>query len=270
MTTRSTHIGRTNLQALARPLTLGALALLGSTGAVAEEKTDGLWRGSGGAAFSATSGNTRSSSLQLSADATRASTTDKFTLGASANYAKNKTDGVNETTSDKWSLFGQYDYKFTPVFYAFGRLGLESDKLVDLSLRSALAGGLGYKLVNSKATTFELLGGGAYTIDKYRVAQTIGDDTDTRFSRASIYVAELSSHQLTSSVQFKQRLDVFPGVSGDKAVLAKFTAGLTVAMTRTLNLSVGLVDNYNSKPPAGTKSNDLGVFTGINVKFGAD
>lgn len=28
-------------------------------------------------------------------------------------------------------------------------------------------------------------------------------------------------------------------------------------------------DSYNSKPPLGTKSNDLGLFTGINVKFGA-
>ena len=30
-----------------------------------------------------------------------------------------------------------------------------------------------------------------------------------------------------------------------------------------------LIDSYNSKPPATRKKNDVGLFTGINVKFGA-
>ena len=32
----------------------------------------------------------------------------------------------------------------------------------------------------------------------------------------------------------------------------------------------GAIDHYNSKPPLGQKKNDLGVFTGINVKIGAN
>jgi len=76
-------------------------------------------------------------------------------------------------------------------------------------------------------------------------------------------------HRLSPTVSLKQRLDLYPGVSGDKAVLATFNAGLSVAMSTTLSLTVGLTDSYNSKPPLGTKSSDLGLFTGINVKFGA-
>ena len=56
----------------------------------------------------------------------------------------------------------------------------------------------------------------------------------------------------------------------DKAVIAKFTAGLGVAMSSTLNLTVGLTNNYNSKAPAGTKKNDAGLFMGVNVKLGAN
>ena len=55
----------------------------------------------------------------------------------------------------------------------------------------------------------------------------------------------------------------------NKPMLAKFDAGLAVAMSGTMNLTVGLTATYNSKPPAGMKSNDFGLFTGINVKFGA-
>ncbi|MBA4175903.1 MAG: DUF481 domain-containing protein [Leptothrix sp. (in: Bacteria)] len=246
-----------------------ALACLCGAAAMAQAKTDGLWRGAGGAALSATSGNTRTSSLLINAEAARATAADKVTLGGTVNYAKSKTGGVNQTTANKWAGNGQYDYNLSPRLFVFGKLGLESDKLVDLDLRTAVAGGLGYKLISTEQTTVEVFGGLGYTSDKYGIARTIAGKTDTTFSRASVYLGEASSHQLSPTVSFKQRLDLYPGVSGDKAVLAKFSAGLAVAMSSTLNLTVGLTNAYNSKPPAGTKSNDVGLFTGVNVKFGA-
>jgi hypothetical protein len=36
-----------------------------------------------------------------------------------------------------------------------------------------------------------------------------------------------------------------------------------------LSLNVGVTDTYNSKPALGFTKNDLGLFTGVNVKFGA-
>ena len=249
-----------------------ALAVLGGvtvTTSFADVKTDGLWRGTGGAALSATSGNTQATSLQLNADGSRATADDKISLGGVINYAKNKTGGVDQTTSNKWAAFGQYDYNLSPQLYAFGKLGFESDKQIDLSLRTAVAGGLGYKVINTDPLTFDVFGGLGYTTDKYSTERTISSETGTTFSRASVYLGEASTHKLTSTVSFKQRLDLYPGVSGDKAVLAKFNAGLAVAMTDTLNLTVGVTDTYNSKPADGTKKNDFGLFTGVNVKFGA-
>jgi putative salt-induced outer membrane protein len=247
---------------------LAAAVVCGGT-AVAEDKTDGLWRGAGGAALSATSGNTSTTSLLLSADAIKATAADKVTLGAAINYARNKTDGTSQTTSNKWGAFGQYDLNLSPKVFAFGRLALDGDRLVDLTLRAAVNGGLGYKLINDKSTTWDLLAGAGYSTDRYNAPQTIGDRTGTRFSRTNLYLAESSTHQLTPTVAFKQRLDLYPGLSGDKAMLAKFSAGLAVALNSTMNLTVGLTDTYNSKPASGFKSNDIGVFTGVNVKFGA-
>jgi len=252
------------------PLALlgGLLAAAGS--AHAQIKTDGLWRGSGGLAFSASSGNNRSNSLQLQADAQRATPADKFTLGGSAHHASNKNGGTSETTSNKWGAFGQYDFNLAPRLFAFGRLGLDGDQLTDLNLRAGLAGGLGYRLIDTKDASFELFGGGGYTTDRYDTPQTIGGRSGTRFSRTSLYLGEASSHQLTDSTRFKQRLDVYPGLSGDKARLAKFTTSLNVAISSALGLSVGVAYDYNSKPPAGTKKYDLGVFTGLTIKFGED
>ena len=250
------------------PALAGALAVLACGSSLAETKTDGLWRGAGGAALAATSGNTDTTSLALSSEMTMATTADKTSLGAAANYGKSKVNGTTTTTADKWAAFGQYDFNLGAKTFVFGKLGLEGDKLAKLSLRTTLAGGLGYKLIDTKETSFTLFGGVGYSTDKYSAAQTIGDKTDTRFSRASLFLGEESSHQLSASTSFKQRLELYPGMSGDKAKLAKFSAGLGVAISSTLNLTVALTDTYNSKPPAGLKKNDMGVFTGINVKFG--
>ena len=251
------------------PLTLVACCMALPLAAQAQTKTDGLWRGAAGAAAAVTSGNTSTSALSLNADLSRATTADKTTLGGLINYGKNKTGGNNTTTANKWVGFGQYDFNLGPRTYAFGRLGLEGDELVDLNLRTALAGGLGYKIIDTKETSFNVFGGAGYTTDKYDVAQTIGGKTGTSFSRSSLFLGEESSHQLSPTVSLKQRLELWPGLSGDKARLAKFTAGMSVAMSSTLSLNVSLVDNYNSKPPAGSKKNDLGFFTGVNVKLGA-
>lgn len=265
--TRRRHI--THGARLARLAHLALLATLASATAAAQTPTDGAWRGSGGAALSLTSGNTSSSSLQLSAEATRATARDKTSLTASANQARDKTNGLRKTTASKWSLTGQYDRNLSPRQFLFGKLSLESDRLVQLDLRSALAVGIGHKLVDRPGRTVELFGGAGYTSDRYGTVKTIGGRTASRFSRSSLYLAEASSHQLTPTVALKQRLELYPGLGGDKTLLAKLTASLTVALNNTLSLNVGLTSNFNSKPPAGARKNDLGLFTGLNLRFGA-
>jgi putative salt-induced outer membrane protein len=152
--------------------------------------------------------------------------------------------------------------------YGFGKLALESDRIADLDLRSGVEGGLGWKLINTPETLFNLFAGLGWSTDKYGQAQTIGDRTATRFSRTHALIGEESNHQLSASTTFKQRLEIAPGLSGDKATLSRFTAGLAVAMTRTLSLVVNLSNTYNDHPPLGQKRNDTSLFTGINVKFG--
>ena len=249
--------------------TVALAAAFAVGGAHAETKPDGQWRGNGGAAAAFTSGNSSPSTLSLAIDMARATAEDKISLGGNVNYGKSKSAGVTTTNTDKWAGFGQYDWNLSPKLFVFGKLGLEGDKVAKLDLRSLVAAGVGYKIVDTKELSFSVFGGAAYSTDKYSVAQTIGGKTDTRFSRSSLFVGEESAHQLTASTTFKQRLELYPGMSGDKALIAKFNAGLAVAMSGTVSLNVGVTDTYNSKPPAGQKKNDVGVFTGVNVKLGS-
>lgn len=250
-------------------LSLITLAALGCTSALAQIKADGEWRGTGGLAFSSTSGNSTSTALALNADMARATTLDKITLGASSNYARSKANGTTSTTSNKWASWGQYDYNLSRNVFAFGKLGAEGDVLTELTLRTTLAGGLGVKLFDTQTMSASVFGGAAYTTDRYDTAQTIGSRTGKTFNRSSLLLGEESTHQLASNTSFKQRLEIYPGLTGDKATLAKFSAGLAVAVSSNLNATLGLTDTYNSKPPVGTKKNDLGLFMGVSVRFGA-
>ncbi len=239
--------------------------------AFAQPKTDGLWRGTGGAALSVTSGNSDTQALNLGVDMSSATANDKITLGGGINYGKSKdAAGKSATTANKWNGAGQYDYNLNPKLFVFGKLGLEGDELTDLNLRTTAAAGLGYKLIESKNLNFTVFGGLGYSTDQYDKTKTIGSKTAKSFNRSSLMLGEESSHVLSPTTSFKQRLEAYPGLSGDKAQILKFTAGLSVAMSSTLSLNVGLTDNYNSKPPAGVKKNDMGLITGINVKLGAN
>lgn len=251
-------------------LTWASLGVLGASPAFAQLKTDGEWRGTGGLAFSSTSGNSTSTAWALNADMARATVQDKITLGASSNYARSKANGTTSTTANKWASFGQYDYNLSSNVFAFGKLGAEGDALTELTLRTTLAGGLGVKLFDTQTLSLNVFGGAAYTTDRYDTAQTIGSRTGKTFSRSSLLLGEESTHQLASNTSFKQRLEVYPGLTGDKATLVKFSAGLAVAVSSNLNATIGLTDNYLSKPPMGTKKNDLGLFTGVSVRFGAN
>jgi putative salt-induced outer membrane protein len=238
--------------------------------AAPELKPDGQWRGSGGAALAAASGNTRSSSLQLDAEARRATAADRILLSAKLHRASSRQQGTRTTAANKWSTSGEYGYKLTDRSYVFGKLGLESDKLIDLSRRRSLAAGVGYELVRRPDTSLEFFGGAGHVADRYGSPQTIDGRTTTQHSRASLYVGEASTHKLTASTTARQRLELYPAVSGDGSLLAKFSAGLAVAMSRQLSLSVGLDVGYNSRPAQGVRSSDASLFTGINFKFGAE
>ena len=65
-----------------------------ATLAQAETKTDGLWRGSGGAALSQTSGNSEATSRAISLNGSNATLRDQTTVGGAYNYGRSKSAGL--------------------------------------------------------------------------------------------------------------------------------------------------------------------------------
>ena len=267
-------------QALAVALGLSALALPGlaqtqtptpatATGAAASANTDPRWRGQIGASLAATSGNTDSTTLLLNMDLNLKRPDDKTSLTGHVNEGRTDNgDGERETSSARWDLSGQYDHDLDEDWFNFTRLGFEHDRVTDLSLRTLVGAGLGYHVIKGPRHTFDVSAGLSYTDTRWKVDTTIGDETGRHCTSVGLLLAEESSHELNDTVTFKQRLEAYPGLTGEKSKLLRFNASLNVAMSKALSLSVGLVHNYDGNAAEGREKNDTALFTGVNLKVG--
>lgn len=253
-----------------RPATLLACALSAACAAAWAEPAsrDGVWRGLAGASLSMSSGNTESAALLVNVNVARQVEGAKTSLQAFVNQAQSKVDGDRNTTANKWGLSGQQDEDLTPEWFAFVKLGVDADRLIELKRRTNVAAGLGYHVIDSEAHTFDVFGGVSYTDKLYRRAQTIRGETDTRFTNTGLLFGEESSHRLSDTVSLKQRLEYFPSFTGDRTQLVRFNGSLNVGLSKSTSLSVGLISTYNSKVPPGVKKTDTSLFTGLNVKLG--
>lgn len=246
-------------------LAIAALTLTATTAAQAQAtvKPDGQFRASLGLGASLSTGNSESSNLSLAGDAVRATTGDKITLYGNAQVARS--NGL--TTSEQIRLGGRYDRNLGQYLFAFGGLDLERNKFANLQLRSQLSGGLGYHLIKSEAHTLDLFGGPSYTSDKYLNPMVVDGQSRDSYAYASLLLGEESSHQLSASTRFKQRLVLVPNLKNRGEFRATWDAGLSVSMSKTLNLTVGLAAAHNSDPGIGRKATDTLLTTGVSVKF---
>lgn len=245
---------------IASSLTLIAAALCSGTVFAQANQQDGQWRGAVTGALSISSGNTKSTSFSLGADASRATKDDKWSIYATSLYGKRDDGATGSTkTADNVRAGTRYDYNLTPLIFGFGLLELERDKLIDLDLRSTIGLGLGYHVIQTKETTFDVFAGLASTRSKF---------SDRSSTATELLLGEESSHKISETTSFKQKLTIYPNLKDSGEYRSVFDAGLSVAMSKNMALTVGLQNKYNSEAPAGTKKSDTLLITGVSVKFG--
>lgn len=221
-------------------------------------KPDGLWRGSLGAGLTAASGNTESVTYSVNGDAVRQTGTDKLNGYLQGLYGRREANGATERASDLLRAGGKYDRDINERTFAFGAIDLERDQLIALDLRSVVASGLGYHLVRREGFTFDVSTGPAYNRERY--------STQTRESAEWLF-AEESTHALSRSVSFRQRLSYYPSLKESGEFRIVFDAGLVLKVTDRWSATIALSDRYQSNPLPGIEDNDLLLVTGLQYVF---
>lgn len=226
--------------------------------AQAQTAPDNQWHGGATVGAALASGNTSSQVLNGAADAAKATAADKITVYGAANYAKSKTAGVTNTTANLLRLGGRYDRNLNEQLFAFGGGEVETNKAAGLQSRAGVNAGVGYKLVRTAETTWDLFGGLGFDDVKF----TSGKHA----SGVTALLGEESSHKLSATTTAKQRMVLYPG-SGDLGNRATFDAGLATAIAGGWTMNTGLAVRYADKVPAGVKSTDTLLTFGFGYKY---
>jgi hypothetical protein len=109
---------------------------------------------------------------------------------------RSRSDGGDYETSDRlYRGTTQVDRLLSDRLFVYSRLRGERDGIADLRLRTALGGGLGYKLVDRPALTFEVQSGLAWTHEDYE-----DDSQDTDFP-SGVLIWDLD-HTLRAGIHF--------------------------------------------------------------------
>lgn len=261
------------MKTFATQISIAVCAALAASAVQAQTtlKPDGNWRGSIGAGLSVTNGNSKSSAFNVNGETVRLTEKDKARIYGTALYGKN--DGKESTNLQRFG--GRYDYNFTQVLFGFGGIDFERDKPGNLQFRVAPSVGLGAHLIKNANTTFDIFGGVGYVRDQFFNPTLIDGSIRSTYSRPELLLGESSTHKLTNTASFRQSLTIYPNLANTGEYRAVFDAGLAVAMSSTVSLTVGLISRYNSDPgtkpgvvPATEfKKNDLLFVTGVGIKF---
>jgi putative salt-induced outer membrane protein YdiY len=245
-------------------IVLSSVMLLdGAAYGQATVKDDGKWRYALGAGASFSSGNGDSTKANLDAEGVRATAQDKLLFYGRALYGES--DDVK--TDDFLALGARYDRNLSGRLYGFGTGEYLRDRPANLSRRLSAGAGLGYHVIKTEPTRWDVFGGVGYSDDTYIVPTVVAGELRSSYGRAELLLGEESTHKLTDTTDFKQRFVVFPNLDDSGEFRATFDAGLAVAMNKTMSLTVTLGYRYNSDPGTGLEKTDTLLVAGISVKL---
>ena len=219
-----------------------------------------FWSGFLDTGLSLTRGNSDTLNFNLSGQAVRKTSRDTITAYANSIFANNGTAGPTTTTANAIGGGLRVDLNVSDRLFVFGFTDFYHNQFQQLDLRNVLGGGLGYHVINTKPTTFDVYGGGAFNQSYY--------STPLTQKTGEIMVGEYLTHAMSNRMTFTERFELFPNVSDVGQYRYTFDAHAVTKLKSWLGWQISFGDIYVSNPPPTTKGNDLTLSTGLRLTFG--
>jgi putative salt-induced outer membrane protein len=235
-----------------------AFAVLATANVSAQDKPDGLFHGTANLGATFASGAVTNTTISAAFDMARKSTQDKLSFYGLAARGSTKAGGLKATTSDLYRLGARYDRDFNKQLFGYVSGDLERNNVVGLNLRAGGYVGLGYHVIATPVTTFDVFAGVGY--NHYDLK---GGDSD---GAAEAMLGEESSHKISESTTFKQKLVIYPSFDSDFGYRAQWDSTLGVAMGGGWNMNLTGSLKYANKVYAVKKTESL-LTVGFGYKF---
>lgn len=252
--------------AFVRAVPLALVLIASGAGTAAAQNTcpcppppppDPVWTGSIGAGLAFTSGNTDTSSVNVTFDVKRDPKTG-IVFKADGLYLRSSRDG--ESIVDRALLNGRVERALTPRAYVFGQLQYVRDRFKRIDYLIAPTFGGGYKVLDTEKTTLTTDGGLGIVVEQNR-----GLDAKTS---GAVSAAEKLTHKLNAVTTFTQSVTALWKMDDFGDALYTFGAGLTANVATRFQIKLEVLDTVKTHPPDDvTQKNDIAFLTSVVYKF---
>ena len=173
---------------------------------------------------------------------------------------------VEGTTAQRWEVFGQSDYNFSPKTFWFGAARYEDDRFSGFEYQATISTGLGRKFVDTDRTKFVGTAGVGYKVFETRDA--FDPDTGVLLEEGErgedvVFRGTLDfEHKLTETTSL---IDKFIVEAGADNTFYQNDFSVQVTVTKVLALAVGYSVRHNTDPPIGFEKTD--TLTTVNLVY---
>jgi len=216
-----------------------------------------LYTGSFGGGLAVTSGNTDTKNFNLAANVVRDPKTRNLIKGSGA-YLRGSNAKITNLDRSAFNL--RDEYTISGRVFVFGQMDYLRDKFKEVIFLWSPTGGVGYKLVNSDNTKFEVDGGAGGVLERNPGVPST--------KSGSILVSESFRQKISSTATITESESTNWKTKDFSDSLSNFSVGLTTSVAKKLELKFEFVDSFKNKPPSAlVKKNDTAFLTSLIMKF---
>ncbi|QSQ26678.1 DUF481 domain-containing protein [Pyxidicoccus parkwayensis] len=238
--------------------------------AAAEEDEElAPWSGSFGLGFSLFTGNTDEFMLTGNALADHESPEWAATLEADGAYgeaaASEEEDGGREVNAKELGGWARGEYRATPMWSAYGKLGAEADHPANLELRTEVEAGVGITLLEQRVKSNELflrgyLGAHFAKDRRFEYGPEYRNLPDVDHWSPAVGVA--FRYDINERVKLREDASLHPKFFGDERVLLDSTTKLSVNLTGRFAITTFFSVKHDSAPAEGAVRTDTALTLG--------
>ena len=243
-------------------MSLAAVILHAAPLAEQEKQKKEDWNSSLNAGLNLTRGNSKTLLVNGAALAEYNKGENIFRLDIQGNYGenvvnKNSTNETEQANVQNARGIAEYQRLFSERDYGYANASLSHDRIAGIDYRGIAGPGVGRYFFKSDPLKLSTAIGVAYVSQRL-----IGDIENT----INLRVAQRFEMKLLATSKVWESIECLVAVDDSNNNLVNFEIGAESAISSRLNLRVVLQDQYNSRPVAGKKSNNVQLIAGVGYK----
>lgn len=217
-------------------------------------------------------GNTVQLDYTLAAGIQRRSASSRFKADYIADFSRYEDQDAGEdiTTTDNQRFTSSYDWFFNPkIYFRAADFEYNSDEFLNLDYRIHYGIAMGYHIIDTSSTSWDVNIGPTYQKTKYIDVLETEDDTETS---GGVTIGTDFSYEITSDIDYDVSYNVQMLNEASGGNIHHFQTGLEVEIASDLDLDITFYADHTEEPKADSdnvipKKTDIRLVIGVGYEF---